>query len=366
MIMPEEPDPICREERKARFRGVLRKALARGQRAGQTETEWIRDAEELRKVLSSESGLRGRRILFAVFLDDTGCNLVLSAMLRQIRGSAECMRESTGGMIVDGGGELYTRAAATELALAVSMAGCLLVDRSLTEATGSLENYRFKARQMMTGLRGAYERTAEELTERILLFDPEKLAGKKLLCLHAAGNEASNTKACWEMVREKLEPCWEITEIGLKNGEVRDCIGCDYYVCKEYGSRSACCYRDAVVEKIYPALEECSRVLLLCPNYNDALGANLTAVINRLTALFRKRPFSDRFLYAVIISGCSGGDLLARQLIAALNMNKAFVLPPRFALMETANAPAGIRSVPQIRQKTAAFAEEINKGCLRS
>ena len=39
-------------------------------------------------------------------------------------------------------------------------------------------------------------------------------------------------------------------------------------------------------EEVYPAVREADALVLLCPNYNDALSANLTAFINRLTALF--------------------------------------------------------------------------------
>ena len=35
---------------------------------------------------------------------------------------------------------------------------------------------------------------------------------------------------------------------------------------------------------------------------------------------------------ALIVSGYSGGDLIARQLISGLNMNKSFYLPPRFCM----------------------------------
>lgn len=80
-------------------------------------------------------------------------------------------------------------------------------------------------------------------------------------------------------------------------------------------------------------------VVMLCPNYNDALSANLTAFINRLTALFRQTRFYDKALFALVVSGYSGSDLVARQLISAMNMNKSFYLPGRFALLETANDP---------------------------
>ena len=59
------------------------------------------------------------------------------------------------------------------------------------------------------------------------------------------------------------------------------------------------------------------------------------------------------------ISGYSGGDLLARQLISALNMNKSFYLPPRFSLLETANERGSLVKLPGIEAQAAAFARHM-------
>ena len=85
-----------------------------------------------------------------------------------------------------------------------------------------------------------------------------------------------------------------------------------------------------MVEEVYPAVRRCDALVMLCANYNDALSANLTACVNRLTALFRQQRFYEKRLFGLVVSGYSGGDLLARQLISALNMNKSFFLPPYF------------------------------------
>ena len=100
---------------------------------------------------------------------------------------------------------------------------------------------------------------------------------------------------------------------------------------------------------------------MLCPNYNDALSANLTAFINRLTALFRQTRFYDKALFALVVSGYSGGDILARQLIAAMNMNKSFYLPGRFALMETANNPGEALALAGIEERLDRFGENIQR-----
>ena len=113
------------------------------------------------------------------------------------------------------------------------------------------------------------------------------------------------------------------------------------------------------MDEVYPAIGHADGVLWLCPNYNDALAANLTACINRLTALFRTTPFYNKDLYAIIVSGYSGGDIVAQQLISALCMNKAFRLPPRFCMLETANDAGAAVKLPGIDERLAAFADKM-------
>jgi len=83
-----------------------------------------------------------------------------------------------------------------------------------------------------------------------------------------------------------------------------------------------------------------------------------------MTALYRKIRFYDKQIFGIIVSGYSGGDILARQLISSLNMNKSFSLPPRFAMMATANAPGSIDDVAGIHEKAERFAQNI-KRCLK-
>lgn len=114
-----------------------------------------------------------------------------------------------------------------------------------------------------------------------------------------------------------------------------------------------------MVQEVYPAVRRCDALVMLCANYNDALSANLTACVNRLTALFRQQRFYDKRLFGLVVSGYSGGDLLARQLISALNMNKSFFLPPYFCLLETANERGSLVRLPGIAQRASAFAGRI-------
>ena len=145
----------------------------------------------------------------------------------------------------------------------------------------------------------------------------------------------------------------------LRNGTVPDCNGCSYTACLHFGEQGSCFYGGPMVEEVYPAVRRCDALVMLCANYNDALSANLTACVNRLTALFRQTRFYDKRLFGLVVSGYSGGDLLARQLISALNMNKSFFLPPHFCLLETANERGSLIRLPGIRNTAAAFAREM-------
>jgi len=66
-----------------------------------------------------------------------------------------------------------------------------------------------------------------------------------------------------------------------------------------------------------------------------------------------------------VVSGYSGGDILARQLIDAMNMNKSFYLPPRFALMETANNPGEALAQEGINRRLTDFARHIERTLLQ-
>ena len=74
--------------------------------------------------------------------------------------------------------------------------------------------------------------------------------------------------------------------------------------------------------------------------------------------MFRKdfASFSQKRVYALVVSGYSGGDIVAEQVIDAMNCNKNFALPPRFAQIETANDPNSILQCPSVEERAAAMA----------
>ena len=151
----------------------------------------------------------------------------------------------------------------------------------------------------------------------------------------------------------------DITEICLRNGTLEDCAGCPYTTCLHFGEQGGCFYGGVMVQEVYPAIREADALVLLCPNYNDALSANLTAAINRLTALYRTTSFADKAVFAIVVSGYSGGDIVACQAAGAMNMNKGFWLPANFCLLETANDKGEALALPGIQDRADRFAENM-------
>ncbi len=301
-------------------------------------------------------GLSGK-VLFAVALDECGCNEGYYRMLRQLRGAPGLLDGCTGALVVSGHGELYTKSIARTLALAANMAGCAFLGRPLVEITGSLRNFHTQAEIHGTDVKTACAMAIRELVDRLAAWQgPSPL--RRLTVVHASARKTSNTLALWDLVKRGLTGV-ETEEYCLLNGAVADCVGCTYTTCRHFGDQGGCFYGGVMVEEVFPAIRRSDALVMLCANYNDALSANLTACINRLTALFRQTRFYEKRLYGLVVSGYSGGDLVAQQLLSALNMNKSFFLPPRFALLETANDAGSLLRSPGVEGRAAAFAREM-------
>ena len=363
VVMPREKDAAIPE----RLRAVLSVALA-GRKARILET-----AEELEVFLSQRRSLSeirslsenrpAERILFVLSLGADGVNLEYARLLRFLRRAPGALDGYTGGVIADSESDLFTKSAARELVFAANCAGCAFVGRPLVEGTGTLSNFAIVARNLGTDWAGAYRESAAELVRSVL--ETEFVPRKKpvLLALHASSHKTSNTWALWSEVRKRLDG-FEIQEIGLRNGTLSDCSGCPYKMCLHFGERGSCFYGGVMAEDVYPAVRRADGIIMLCPNYNDALSANLTAFINRLTALFRTVRFYDKALFGIVVSGYSGSDIVAEQLIAALNMNKTFYLPGGFTMMETANDAGTALKLPGIEGRIDAFAGRIRRTLL--
>lgn len=304
------------------------------------------------------SDLKNKKILFAISLGESGINLELYPILKKMRLERSCLEGSTGGIIIDGNSELFTKSVGRELAFSANLSGCTFPGKPLVEGTRSLENYDVVAALLDVDHLQAYMHSGRMMVKQLMEFDPPKKKRPKILVLHASNYQKSNTLALWRMVQKHLPDC-DITEISLRNGTVMDCIGCPYTTCRHFGETGNCIYGGVIVEQVFPAIMDCDALVMVCPNYNDAISANLAAFINRLTALLRKTKFYDKYLFSIIVSGYSGGDIVAQQLISGLNMNKTFILPSRFAMMETANKGDSLAQVEGVEERAEAFARNM-------
>lgn len=296
-----------------------------------------------------------RRLLFVLDVGQQGINLEFYALLRKIRQQPDYLQGCIGGVLVDGQDELYTKSLGRELVFSANMVGCIFPGKPLVEGTGSLYNFTIQAQNQQVDLQRAYELASRQLVEKILQFTLIRKERPNLLVLHASNYRTSNTLLLWQRIKAYLGEC-NIQEIALRNGSVVDCSGCPYKMCKHFGENLDCYYGGVIVEEVYPAILNCDGLILLCPNYNDAISANLSAFINRLTALFNQVQFYDKYLFGLVVSGYSGGDIVAEQLLSSLSMNKTFILPARFAMLQTANGPGSIERLPDLEQRAEEFA----------
>ena len=342
IIMPQDDDQIIN----LRLKHVLEYATA-----SYHITVWNK-AEQFVPV-------QDRKILFVLNVGADGINLEYQKFLRILRRSPHCLKGCTGSVLVDGQCELYTKETARELVFTANACGCVFPGKPLVEGTLSLDNFIIQARNRGTDRMGAYQQSAVELVEQLMKFQMPRHRKPHILAVHASNRETSNTLTLWRKVKQHLMADCTIQEISLQNGTVMDCTGCAFNTCKHFGEMCSCFYGGVMVEEVYPAILDCDALVMICPNYNDAISANLSAFINRLTALFNQVRFYNKAIFAIVVSGYSGGDIVARQVLGALNMNKSFWLPAEFALFATANDPFSIEKIADIDMQAEAYAQNI-------
>ena len=303
--------------------------------------------------------LSHRRVLFAISSGKYGLDEEICKLLLHLRKNPAAMEGSYGAMVIDGEGELYTKQLARALALSANGAGCFFPGRSLVDGTGSLSTLRIQAQRAGISPQEAYPLAIRLLADRLLAFSPQRVAHPNILLLHASHESTSNTLDLARALTAHLTPSCTLQEISLRSGLLMDCRGCSYHVCSQYALHNRCFYGGAIPDKVFPAILQADALLLLCPNYNDALSAHITAFINRLTALLIHNNLENKYLYAIIVSGYSGGDLVAQQVLGALSLNKSFMLPPRFCMWETANSPGEALLIPGVQDRVRAFGQNI-------
>ncbi|MCK9444738.1 MAG: NAD(P)H-dependent oxidoreductase [Tissierellaceae bacterium] len=334
LVLPEIPSDLLKE--------MINKVLN-----GNVTT--VKSAKDL-------PSLQNKKILFAVELNEIGSSNVLNDIFIELyKRGHDSLKNSEGSLLIHSNYALFTKTYAQHIVFLANNLGCSFVGRPLVEATKNLGNFVAMEKVYNMESKDICLFQCGELGKRFLDVDKNSLNIKKLLVLHSSNRDTSNTLMLWDMVRKHLKDV-QINEINLGNGNIMDCKGCNYKTCKHFGKQSKCFYGGIVVEEVYPAILESDSLLFVCPNYNDMITANIVATINRLTALYRKTKFYDKRIYTIIVSGYSGGDALAKQLISSLNMNKTFYLPPYFSLMAVANHRGDIKNVPHIEHLAGEFA----------
>lgn len=326
----------------------------------QDESEFITYCQHLRTDLPQQA------ILFAVALPPGGWSCSYVRLTSWMAAHPACLQGWCGAILIDGSGEWFTKKIGRELIFLANQAGCAFPGKPLVEATGSLYNFNTQAKiQGLTNLQ-AYQASAVRLVQKVCAFADAAQAiackpVRRILVLHASSRKTSNTLLLWEMIRRHLHGAVDVEELSLRNGAVVDCRGCSYEACRHFGEQGECFYGGVIVEKVYPAIRAADAIMLICPNYNDAVSANLTAFFNRLTALFRLEfdSFAQKYVYALVVSGYSGGDIVAEQVIDAMNCNKNFSLPSQFAMLETANDPQSILRCEGIEKRAVHMAERL-------
>lgn len=289
------------------------------------------------RFLSAGDDLRGKRVLFALSTDEGGMDAPTLALLRRLRLEKDAMQGSCAAVLLDGAGELYTKQLAQDVVFAANGTGCAFMGKPLVEGTGSLYNQHILAARLGLTPEQTYRTRARGLVRRLETFQPPRFRRPRLLMLHASESGRSSTLWMGREICRRLSDACEITELSLRNGTIHDCRGCSYRTCLHFAENGGCFYGGAISETVLPAIRDCDAMLFLCPNYNDAVGANISALFNRLTSLLLQSELYDKYLFGIVVSGYSGGDLVARQLLGAMCLNKTAMLPPRFCLLRTAN-----------------------------
>lgn len=304
--------------------------------------------------------LTNKRLLLAVELDEAGYCIPILEMISQLyKTGCNALIGSKAALLIYSPNEYNTKSASSDIIFQLNLLGCQFPGHPVVEAVASLNNFKTWQKILPLSLTEICLVQCKKLGILLMEFNVPQIKSPYIVALHSSSNHTSNTLALWNMIKSELSNCI-IEELHVENGTVMDCKGCSFKTCLHYSKQSSCFYGGVLVKEIYPAIEKADAVIWLCPNYNDSVSANISAVINRLTALYRKTGFYDKALFTVVVSGNSGSDSVAMQLLDSLCINKDFYLPARFCISATANDPGELLEIEGIRKKAKAFAESIN------
>lgn len=309
------------------------------------------------KALSFEN----EKILLAFSTNIIGSNERLMNFIKNIRKNNKVFNKSYAGIIVNSDNDLYTKTLAQQAVFLLNQQGLSFIGQPMVEIIQDFKNYiTWQKLHKDKTLKSIAKLQVGKLAERLYNFKLEQKKSPKILVLHASSYQTSNTLMLWKMIKEHLDG-YEINEIEIEDGKIIDCSGCPFETCQHFAENKSCYYGGVIVDDVLPAIEACDYFVWICPNYNDSISAKLMAVINRMTVLYRRISLKDKTMFAVIISGNSGSDSVAKHLISALNLNKGFILPPEFSIMSIANDSGQIAYVKGIEEKAKNFAKKIKE-----
>lgn len=303
--------------------------------------------------------LTNKKLLFVAQVETVGYDVSMIQFLSKLLNrNNDMLKGSTGALMIYSVDDNGTKRTAQDIIYVANNIGCSFIGHPLVEATASLKNFLTWQKTMHMPLEDICYALCNGLVKRLMVDNPFKISKGKILVLYSSTHKTSNTLDLWHMVSNHIKDI-PIKEIKIENGKILDCLGCPYKLCLHYGKKKGCFYGGIITDSVIPSIDESDVIVWLCPNYNDAIAANLTAVINRLTALYRRSSFYKKYMFAVIVSGNSGSDSVAKQLIGALNINKGFRLPPYFSISAIANDPESIFNVDNIEIISLNFSNNI-------
>jgi multimeric flavodoxin WrbA len=307
------------------------------------------------KALSFED----EKILLAFSTNIIGSNERLMNFIKTIKKNNKIFNKSYAGIIVNSDNNLYTKTLAQQVVFLLNQQGLCFIGQPMVEIIKDFKNYiTWQKLHKDKTLKAIAKLQVDKLAKRLHNFELEQKESPKILVLHASSYQTSNTLMLWNMIKEHLDG-YDINEIEIEDGKIIDCSGCPFETCQHFAENKSCYYGGVIVNDVLPAIEACDYFIWICPNYNDSISAKLMAVINRMTVLYRRISLKDKTMFAVIISGNSGSDSVAKHLISALNLNKGFILPPDFSIMSIANDSGAIVQVEGIKEKAQKFAKKI-------
>jgi multimeric flavodoxin WrbA len=308
--------------------------------------------------------LQNKNILWAIELNEFGFNISMEEMLQAICKKGQgALKNSQGAIIVQSPLEFWTKYCANRIIFQTNQLGCRYMGHSAVEATKDLVNFLTWQKHLNQPLLEIYKKNSHNLVTRLMQSSKMSIKKPEVLILYSNPRKTSNTMMLWQMVKKHIpyNDDWHLMERHVENGTIVDCRGCLYKTCLHYSERKSCFYGGIVVQEILPAIEKADYLIWLCPNYNDSVSAKLMAVINRLTVLYKRVNFYKKSFFSIIVSGNSGSENVAMQLIGALNVNKGFHLPPYFCLMAIANDPGTVKKIPNIEEKVRVFAWNMSE-----